>query len=211
MGPCCRVDVDGLKLTVLGPHDGRLDDLRAAWDLSMKGNPGKIYEMQLTALRRAADVLGHRKPGSDDAVANGSSISLLMEYGGVSVLLAADAFPDDLTEALDALPAAMLPVIDVFKLPHHGSVANINQALIDRVGASHYLVSTSGNRHDHPDTTTIDMILHARAGQACEFHFNYVQPRERIRQHLNGRAVGLGNVPDDKGNHLDLMALCGPV
>ena len=204
------VEYEGLKLTVLGPYGHRLDNLRDAWDESMSGRSGEIYDKRLAALRRAGDVLGESsKPGDDDAVANGSSISMLAEYGGVSVLLAADAFPDDLMTALRTLPAANLPVIDSLKLPHHGSLGNITRELIECVGASHYLVSTNGNMHDHPDLETIKMILHARGAQPCEFHFNYAKPRENIGKSFSDGAIRLGELPHDKGNHIDLMALLG--
>ena len=54
------------------------------------------------------DTLAKRRFDADDSRPNGSSIAVLAEYGGMRVLLAADAYADVLAQALQALrpPAA---------------------------------------------------------------------------------------------------------
>ena len=84
--------------------------------------------------------------GSDPSIANGSSIALLIEYPvddpSVRMLLAADAWPS----VLEASIARLLGsgdgrlILTGFKIPHHGSVGNVSESLLDRLSCKHYLV-----------------------------------------------------------------------
>ncbi len=68
------------------------------------------------------------------------------------LLLAGDAWPGVLETSLATLlgdPAKRF-TLDAFKLPHHGSVANLSPSLLDRLRCGHYLVSTSGALFRHP-------------------------------------------------------------
>ena len=79
-------------------------------------------------------------------MANGSSIALLLEHRGASVLLAADAFEPVLTTAPRAVAqtrGASLPLqLDALKLNHHGSQANVTAEFFGCVQARHHVVST---------------------------------------------------------------------
>ncbi|AMO36485.1 hypothetical protein [Thauera humireducens] len=119
--------------------------------------------------------------GGDTSAANGSSIALLLEYPAtapeVRLLLAGDAWPGVLETSLATLlgdPAKRF-TLDAFKLPHHGSVANLSPGLLDRLRCSHYLVSTSGALFRHPHKRALDLILehHAAPGRPT-LHFNYL-------------------------------------
>ena len=138
---------------------------------------------------RLADTLGRGsgEPGADapfagdTSAANGSSIALLLEYPAaapaVRLLLAGDAWPGVLERSIATLlgdPERKL-VLDVFKLPHHGSVANLSASLLDRLRCSHYLVSTSGALFRHPHARALDLILEHHAGPGRPtLHFNYL-------------------------------------
>ncbi|MEZ5082471.1 MAG: hypothetical protein R2750_03330 [Bacteroidales bacterium] len=41
------------------------------------------------------------------------------------------------------------------KVSHHGSKSNISKKLLDLLDAKHYLISTNGDRHNHPDPEAI--------------------------------------------------------
>ena len=62
------------------------------------------------------EALAARVTPTDKAVPNGSSIAMLLEHKGASVLLSADAFPTVLVPALEAL--AKRRGVDVFSKQH---------------------------------------------------------------------------------------------
>jgi len=119
--------------------------------------------------------------GGDDSPANGSSIAVLLEYPNssptVRVLLAGDAWPAVLEASVDRLlssPDQRL-TLTAFKLPHHGSVANVSASLLRRLRCAHYLVSTSGVVFRHPHARTIELLLTEHAGRSKpRLHFNYL-------------------------------------
>jgi len=135
-----------------------------------------------------ADVLGggSGEPGADapfggdTSRANGSSIALLLEYPAtdpeIRFLLAGDAWASVLETSLDRLltPGSRL-VLDGFKVAHHGSVANISEALLARLKCTNYLISTNGAIFGHPHARCIELLLksHTAPGKP-RLHFNYL-------------------------------------
>ena len=118
--------------------------------------------------------------GGDTSRANGSSIALLLEYPAtkpeVRLLLAGDAWASVLETSLASLlkPGARLS-LNGFKLPHHGSVANISEALLERLKCSNYLISTNGAIFGHPHARCVELLLKTHAGQGKpRLHFNYL-------------------------------------
>jgi hypothetical protein len=119
--------------------------------------------------------------GGDTSKANGSSIALLLEYPKdrpeVRILLAGDAWPGVLATSIDTLlpdPDKRLSLTG-FKLPHHGSVANISPELLARLTCTHYLISTSGAVFRHPHARAIELLLDAHEGRGKpRLHFNYL-------------------------------------
>ena len=179
---------EGLAISLLGPKPERIQPLKRKWEADMGGKPGAVFDKALK------DVLGAGEPGNDASEANGSSIALLLDYAGKTVLLSADAFAADLVDALAALPGKQ---ITFFKLSHHGSFNNVSANLIAAGPAPHYLVS--GNV-PHNETVT---LVHEQNPDAI-FHFNYDAPREKISSAVP--AIHLGPSPDDLGLVLDLLA-----
>lgn len=119
--------------------------------------------------------------GGDRSPANGSSIAFVLEYPATKpearILFAGDAWPGVLETSIASLleqPDQRL-ALTAFKLPHHGSVANLSASLLARLRCSHYLVSTSGAIFRHPHTRAIDQLLQDHAGQGrAQLHFNYL-------------------------------------
>jgi hypothetical protein len=119
--------------------------------------------------------------GSDTSLANGSSIALLLEYPQqeptVRFLLAGDAWPAVLEASVDRLlPAAGARLkLSGFKLPHHGSVANLSESLLAKLDCRHYLVSTSGAVFRHPHAAAVELLLKAHDERVKpQLHFNYL-------------------------------------
>jgi beta-lactamase superfamily II metal-dependent hydrolase len=142
----------GLKLTVLSPHEERIDALRADWK---KHPPKKAVPAEFV----------------DDAVYNLSSIVCLAELGKQKMLLTGDARGDDV---LAGLPKDALHV-DVFKLPHHGSDRNVSTEMFRRITADWYIVSGDG-KYGNPEPATLAMIKEARGSDKYTLVFTNMTP-----------------------------------
>ncbi|MEK6422159.1 MAG: hypothetical protein V4801_21435 [Burkholderia gladioli] len=200
----------GLDLTLLAPEATQLARLKTEWETK---NPGKAFERERARIEfEKNETLGaSRTAGDDNSAPNESSIVLLAEFGEVSVLLAGDAYAHDIETSLDRFREVSnkSKPISFFKLSHHGSVRNLTASLVTCVGAEHYLISTNGVQHDHPDQEAVEIILKNRPTQKNSFHFNYRKPREKIREAFKGQGIDFGSEPSDNGLELDLIALSG--
>ncbi len=168
------------RLTLLSPTSKRLTRLATVWDRELerlrKGHSNTESEIERGIRTLDLEELAARRTAKDQAPPNGSSIAMLLEHQGASVLLAADAFPTVLGSALLNLTAhrRLEPplAIDAFKLSHHGSRANLVPELLKVVQAKHYIVSTDNSRFGHPNDETIArVVLHG--GEAPTLCFNY--------------------------------------
>lgn len=168
----------GMKLTLLGPTMDELYRLSAKWPEVLSGRDEPA--------RPPADLLGEQetwppvwsdKLGRDASRANGSSIMLLAEYAGESLLLTGDGHAPTLAEGLARLQEDRVlgtaPVsLSAYKVSHHGSSKNVNRDVIERMACSRYLISTDGIKHGHPDHQTMLRILRY-SKQRPTFFFNY--------------------------------------
>lgn len=169
---------DGLTLTVLGPTPTRLHDLIGTWktEVEIAVGKGKLdvkdpssglealgrKKPKKPSLRTAADVVALANTElnkKDDSKANGSSIVLLLQYRGRAFLLAGDAHSADLVEGLQHFGGGAPVVLDLFKLPHHGSRKNVHEDVVRAIECPLWLVSTDGTKHYHPDAEAIARII----------------------------------------------------
>jgi beta-lactamase superfamily II metal-dependent hydrolase len=195
---------EGPTITVLSPTIKRLTILGAKWhetvERAKRGRAAAAAPdapLPLVDLRKLAD----EKTGRDASPANGSSIALLVEYRGASVILGADAFGNVLGAALCQLARSRgtetLPV-DAFKLPHHGSQNNITTALIGIAPARHYLVSTNGDTFRHPDDTAIARtVLAGPPGATLWFNYRNRRTKRWAEGGLRKRHDYSVRFPDD--------------
>jgi beta-lactamase superfamily II metal-dependent hydrolase len=175
------------KITLLSPTPLRLGKLFAVWDRELalldKSSPATASRAALRDLASAdLAALAATKTSNDNAPANGSAISFLLEHRGASLLLCADAFPTVLAPALRALAqqrklAGALQV-NAIKLSHHGSKANTNADFLAAVQAQHYVVSTNGALFDHPDDEALARVL-MQAPKPATLWFNHDNARNR--------------------------------
>ncbi|MBA3973291.1 MAG: hypothetical protein C0504_03610 [Candidatus Solibacter sp.] len=191
-GPLPEVTLPGgLRLTLLSPGKTQLTRLRKKWDaecakagilpgVTASGEDALQKDKKLRPRRLGAtldvEALAMEPFKSDTAPANGASIAFLAEYGKHAVLFAADAHSPVLEASIGRLLAARNQsrlTLDAFKLSHHGSKSNNGPALFSMLDCPSYLVSTNGDRFDHPDPETIARILVARRGLNTRFWFNY--------------------------------------
>ncbi|MGQ0801464.1 MAG: ComEC/Rec2 family competence protein [Pseudomarimonas sp.] len=135
---------------------------------------------ELPEVLSAAEIEELVKPtDSDSSAANGSSIAFILEFENSRVLLAGDAHPATLVEALSRF-ARMKDEsrvrLDICKLPHHGSRANVTTALVNAIDASRYLISTDGMTFGHPNDAALARIIRTSASPA-EIYCNYASAR----------------------------------
>ena len=222
----------GLTITVLGPDRGSLDKLSAVWLTSLHDG-GLVFaseEKALQALRGRAELnpaktflSGGKRPPSvpdllqepspnDMSTPNRSSIVLLAEYAGNSVLLPGDATPPALLTAVRRLLAERALErleLTAFKLPHHGSKGNITKQLLEALPADNYLFSSDGGKYGHPDDAGVAKCLaYGKPGSALLF--NYRNPRtlrwqdkDALRPHRNRALYPAGG---DEGVSLSMAA-----
>lgn len=143
---------DGLKLWVLGPTLKNLDRLKKDWLEWLAKAEGKAY---------LGDPVESDK--IDRSVPNLSSIMLLAEADQRRILLTGDGLGDDLVDGLKGaglLDESGKVHVDVLKMPHHGSVRNINRSFFETILADCYVISANG-KYNNPDLATLIWLVEA--------------------------------------------------
>lgn len=181
------VNLGDLRLQFLSPDFAKLDRLRKEWRKwrTPKPSPDKPSAVPgLEALGKrpmpaVLDVEALSGPSdTDSALPNGTSIAFIAEYGGRSVLLGADAHPDVLLRTIAPLAAGSGKLkVDLFKLPHHGSRANLTHELLKQLDCRRFAVSTSGAIFGHPDPEAISRTLKFGSPGTKSLYFNYASER----------------------------------
>jgi beta-lactamase superfamily II metal-dependent hydrolase len=184
----------GMKLTLLSPDADHLKNLAEKWekDVYKYGlDPGDLegaWEQLLGKKKYLPEdgLLGGageidetiaRQLKVDPSAANGSSISFLAGFEGKSCLFLADAHAGVVADSIRKLipPGEKRLKVDAFKMSHHGSRNNISKKLLNLVDAKHFLVSTNGAIHEHPDKPAIEAVIQGSL-QDPELWFNYSTP-----------------------------------
>jgi beta-lactamase superfamily II metal-dependent hydrolase len=174
-----RVSIpDGPTITVVSPSPSRLRTLAAKWTqvvAAAQRDSRPLPEPDVLKPLDDLQALAKRTTAKDASVANGSSIGLLVEHRGASVLLSGDAFGPVLAAGLAGVARSRGVrhlEVDAVKLPHHGSQANVTSALLAVAPARHYLVSTNGDVFHHPDDVAVARVI-TGAATAPSLWFNY--------------------------------------
>jgi beta-lactamase superfamily II metal-dependent hydrolase len=172
----------GLELTLLSPTAAKLSALAPKWRKEIEAlgkKPGDKGFLASAAARGtpSTDVqaLSNAVFESDTAANNGSSIAVLAEFQGKSVLLGADAHAPLLVQSLQKLLKARGQSrlkLSAFKLPHHGSRNNLNKELLELLDCQNYLFSSNGSLFQHPDREAVARVIRF-GGPQPRLHFNY--------------------------------------
>lgn len=153
-----RLDMKGgLELLVVGPMKAQLLKLQKDHDQWLKKN--KLAKTSPEAALAAF---------SDKSVPNLASIVVIAYSGPHSMLLTGDARGDFILDGLRHLKLASETtplVVDVLKMPHHGSDNNVTTEFLRRIRATHYVFSGDGH-HGNPERATLQMLFDARSGDA---------------------------------------------
>jgi beta-lactamase superfamily II metal-dependent hydrolase len=174
----------GMKLTLLSPTREQLAKLAPAWKQELKKAglvPGSRVDYSRflkgsPSTSTDVDKLADTKFDGDAAPANGSSIAVLAEFGGASVLFGADAHDPVLRESVRRLlrqRGVDRLKLDAFKVSHHASQNNLSKDLLALIDCKRYCISTNGDYFCHPDREAIGRII-KYGGARPELHFNYL-------------------------------------
>ncbi|MCP4224829.1 MAG: MBL fold metallo-hydrolase [Actinomycetia bacterium] len=201
-----EVGAGGPVITLLSPTDRRLRALERSWfrylDRLKRGEPSQDPEpRQPPVPLDDLDALAATAVPADRSIPNGSSIAFLLEHRGVRCLFAADAHVSVLGAALYALTDRRGgPIeLDLFKLPHHGSQGNVSLALLELAPAHHYVVSTTGERFEHPDDVALARVATTSLpGSMLWFNHDSAPNRRWSSPRLQNRwRFGTGFAPAD--------------
>jgi hypothetical protein len=158
------VELDGAKITFLGPLKNRLDALNQEW-------ADAVADGDVTRL------VGLFNEDRDDSVPNLSSISMLVEIGDRKILLTGDARGDDMVDGWKEAgrdPKKPFP-IDILKMPHHGSDRNLTEDFLKLFPADHYVISADG-KFDNPDLKTLTGLAEVLGNREYTVHLTNRTP-----------------------------------
>ena len=158
----------------LGKWDLNPGDLESAWDQLVeetKFHPGA--ELTLGPDDLTEDLRKLLK-GTDPSKANRSSIAFIAQFGEKSCMFLGDAHMKVVCKSLEGLGYSKEnPLrVDAVKVSHHGSRNNITPQFLELVDARHWLFSSNGDRHDHPDKEAVEAVIQG-ARREPTLWFNY--------------------------------------
>jgi hypothetical protein len=171
-----EVAVGDVTLTVVAPDPGALDQLDQEWEEWLAHHPAAVEVAEY----------------ADRSVFNLSSIVVLAEAAGKRMLLCGDARGDHVLEGLEAagrLAAGGTLELDILKLPHHGSIRNVDTDFFERLPARHYVISADG-RDGNPESATLEAIAAVRADDDFTIHLTNHAGRDGLAARLDAFAAG---------------------
>lgn len=155
------------KVTVLNPNTKALEKLRNDWLEAVKKKKKKPGEPASLGL----DVTSFK---ADQTVPNLSSIVLLVEAFGRRILLTGDQRGDHVLEGLintRQMKEGESFHVDIMKVPHHGSTANVQPEFIESITADIYVFSANG-KDQNPDTPVLELVARqAKKGRKITMAF----------------------------------------
>lgn len=175
--------VGAASVTILGPRPAELAALLHVWkqEIRAAGLKAKVAAAKPKQIRPGwqsfgvtnVNKLANEVVATDTSPANGSSISTLIEFEDVRLLLGADAHPGTLLDGIRRLSPRSPLKVDVWKLPHHGSAANITDDLLAAVDVKTVVFSSNGAYFSHPDKIAVARVIRRYQPTGVHLVFNY--------------------------------------
>ena len=111
----------------------------------------------------------------DSSITNLSSIAFVLESGEKKLLFLGDSRSSTIVHSLKKLyyPTETEFRFDFIQVSHHGSFSNNGPELFNITDSPNYCISTSGDKHDHPDPETVAWIISRKASFQRTIYFNY--------------------------------------
>ncbi|MDW1820924.1 hypothetical protein R7Z10_11035 [Vibrio sp. Vb1018] len=159
----------GCRFEILSPSLEHLSKRVAPWE--EKYPAGFMSSKQ--DKRSIEEIIDNNETLNDSSKCNQISIAFNFTYRGKSVLLLGDAHAEVITKGMRAhgYNESNKLQSEYMKLSHHGSKNNTSQELLNLVSCNKFIITTNGNRHDHPDKETLARIIKYR--DEPKFYFNY--------------------------------------
>jgi beta-lactamase superfamily II metal-dependent hydrolase len=156
-------------------------DPRAEEVASMRKEWKKQLEKLKKGEKQAAEVAAY----VDKSPTNLSSIVCLARQGERKILLTGDARGDLILKALDiaGVTTAGKLHVDILKIPHHGSIRDLDADFFERITADHYVISADG-RFGNPESKTLEFIADTRTDDAFAIHLTYASGHGDLQQRL---------------------------
>ena len=174
------VRIGDFKVTILGPSQDEIEDLRRGWNNWLRTNRDVRRELDRYVRGRFEAIESDEVDPFDlrdwndipdfrgVTVPNVASIVLLIEADGARVLVTGDVQQDILLRHLEEsglVDERGSLHVDILKIPHHGSHHNADENFCRRVSADHYLFTGIDGRNTNPEISVIDMYWNARLGK----------------------------------------------
>ncbi len=199
------IAIGDLNITVIGPTPGHLKELQDEWNTWLRSAKGKEQLKKLqNAARRDEERLGASEfdglinslriqaesfgNPEEVTVPNLASLTLLVEDGTKSLLLTGDARGDQIVDGLKAagrLNGGTI-VVDVLKVPHHGSENNVDSDFVEAVIAKDYVFCGNGSS-GNPNLDVIGLMFRRRlaiSDKPFRFWFNSSEADSAKPQHM---------------------------
>jgi beta-lactamase superfamily II metal-dependent hydrolase len=177
--PPKRFKVGGMHLSVIGPREEDLRELRKEWNKWLRANRDAVQKLRaeskavesdlgsaeigavLGPMLAQATAFGNRR---DVTPPNLASLMFLVEEDGHSILLTGDGFAGDVRKGL-AEHHRLGPDddlhVDILKVPHHGAIANIDKPFCEAITADHYVFCGNGT-DQNPELDVVELIADCR-------------------------------------------------
>lgn len=227
VGSAPVIDIPGGHIRVIAPSQERLDGLLKWWrrELRKIGYRGPMgtddiiddafeficeHSGDSSVSRPSLLSAGYKSLNEvydpDTSITNGSSIATIVELGGVRVLMLADAWAEDLVQALRSLQLQGCSMIfDAIKISHHGSLRNTSPELLQLVDAPRYFVSSNGVKHDHPDIEVLTAIIDRPAPFPRTLYFNYSTTASNFLRNYRSKSNTPFNIHDNATDWIEIQ------
>ncbi|WP_134090160.1 AVAST type 1 anti-phage system MBL fold metallo-hydrolase Avs1a [Olivibacter sp. XZL3] len=187
------------NIYLLSPDKQKLEKLKNLWsnelkryDANFKSGNSELYDdafemllswekdkpdvapKQISATAETLEELLKTPFDEDDTATNGSSIAFILQVQNKKMLFLADAHPSLIFHSLNEYQKEGIIIFDLIKVSHHGSFGNISHELLNKIDSERYLISTNGQKHNHPDKETIAHIITRKVDFHRNLYFNYI-------------------------------------
>ena len=141
----------GAELDIISPGRDELEKFILKWDKEIELSDKKggrqhksVGVAEAESTKDIDDFLYHIYV-EDSSVTNRSSIAFLFQYESVKIAFLGDASPSVCVEGIKQFFPEGVNV-DLIKLSHHGSGANISNEMLNVIRSDHYMLSTTGEK-----------------------------------------------------------------
>lgn len=145
-------------ITVLGPSENYYCELLPQY-------PGMHEERTLCSDGDVVEVEynknnGHFHESPITTAKNDSSMVLYLNYNGYSVLFSGDAGVEGLSKAINYAKGNNIAIAgpNFFQIPHHGSIKNINPAILSEISPKAAFVSAPPKSNKHPSRHIMNFL-----------------------------------------------------